>query len=378
MASLFPHLDLPYEAYELRRYLAAGAGVAFHADADGFFAAYLASLVAEEQSGPMYQVFTENLDLVDLDAWVRGNSLNCLATFDINVLSAPSALGRLATSLPLGLRVYDDHKGLSAILPDNVETIELLPSGSDSLPEIRPASLFCFELARQSALSNPRRQLVEFVALAAAHGEGVARPFAKMLPRLPNSLNSLARAVGRGVNAYYTDSSLQGDDMALMMRMRDLSESWVDKVEAHRDLRDHVLGSDIFAMLTEAENIVSSLVEGIARQAAVEDPWFHTKEFPVYLVRVDAPRRIVHLAASATRTKVDQGVVVSCQDTRAGVGFELRRARALHSPDLADLLLTMDSSWFLSRGGHPMAAGATVKRGAEEAVLEGIERLLKK
>ncbi|MFF6993089.1 hypothetical protein [Streptomyces sp. NPDC010273] len=377
MKSLFPHLDLPHEVHELRNYLAAGAGVAFHADADGFFAAYLASLVADEAPGSMYQVFTENLDLVGLGKWVRENSLKRLATFDINVLSATSALEKLAESLSVGLRVYDDHKGLSSVLPTNVEIVELLPLGSPSIPEIRPASLFCFELLQQSAAPGARREFIEFVALAAAYGEGVARSFAKILPRLPNDLNSLARTVGRGINAYYTDSSLQGDDMTLMRQMQFLSDSWLNEVDTHRDLRNHVRGSDIFTTIAEAENVVSSLVEDIARHAAVEDPWFHAKEFPVYLVRVEAPRRVVHLAASATRTKVDQGVVVSCQETRAGVGLELRRARTLHTPDLAALLLRLDPSWFISRGGHPMAAGATVKLGAEEAVLHGIKRLLR-
>ncbi|MFF0733830.1 hypothetical protein ACFYVK_19670 [Streptomyces chartreusis] len=378
MNSLFPHLDLTHEMHELRNFVAAGAGMAFHADADGFCAAYLASLVAEEASSPMYQVFTENLDLVGLEEWVRGKHLKRLATFDINVLSAQSALGKLAASLSVGLRVYDDHKGLSAAQPANVETISLLPPDSDAIPEIRPASLFCFELLQQSAASGMQRELVDFVALAAAYGEGVASSFAKLLPRLPKGLNSLARAFGRGINAYYTDSSLQGDDMTLMRQMQRLSDSWLnDALDAHRDLCSHVGGSDVFTTITEAENVVSSLVENIARRAATEDPWFHTEEFPVYLVRVEASRRVVHLAASATRTKVDQGVVVSRQDTRGGVGIELRRARALHTPDLAALLLRLDPNWFISRGGHPMAAGATVKRGAEEAVLHGIERLLK-
>lgn len=121
-----------------------------------------------------------------------------------------------------------------------------------------------------------------------------------------------------------------------------------------------VRSSELFRTLLDADKAVSDLVQERSRAAAKLEPWFQVGDTPVYLIEVESARRILHLVASSTRTRLDKGIVISTQTTRSGNGIELRRARSLNSPDLATILLSLNDDWFISRGGHPMAAGATV------------------
>ncbi len=375
MSDMFDHLDPRVEARILRSLLSNGAAVAFHADADGFCAAFLSSRLVSKSLPPMFQVFTEDLDLSSLCEWVRERAVDSLVTFDINILSAAGALGRLASQMTGRLRIYDDHIGASTSIPNNVEFVKLLPPKPDSLPNIRPASLFCFEMLR-SYCGSRDLEFAEFTAVAAAFGEGVIRHFRHFLPRLDSGLDSLARQIGRGINAYFTDMNIGSEDLTLVGQLIDLAERIASETQP-RELLDTLIESSQFATtVLEADRIVSQLVERESSAAARSAPWFEIKGLPVYLVEVKSSRRIVHLVASATRTKLDRGIVISKQTTHSGISLELRRARSLHSPDLAATLLDLNPDWFVSRGGHPMAAGATLLPASTDHALTALRNRL--
>jgi nanoRNase/pAp phosphatase (c-di-AMP/oligoRNAs hydrolase) len=86
----------------------------------------------------------------------------------------------------------------------------------------------------------------------------------------------------------------------------------------------------------------------------------------VYLIEVGSAARIVNLVASEARNRIASGITIAFQLRPRGCVVELRRTRNLEKPDLARLLLDMDATLFVARGGHPMAAGATVAPTKEE------------
>jgi hypothetical protein len=374
MNTMFVHLDLRAEARVLASLLSDAAGVAFHADADGFCSGFLSSRLMPDSLPPMFQVFTEDLDLLSLCEWVERRGIHSLITFDVNILSAAGALDRLAACTAGRLRIYDDHIGAASEVPAKAELVELLPSTPDGLPRIRPSSLFCFEMLRSTG-NFPSSSFIEFVAVVAAHGEGVMHSLGRYLPKLGQDIDRLARRVGRGINAYYTDMEIGSEDLTLMNQLVELAERMM-RTEPGGSFAAAIQASRFCETIFTADRTVSELIDKESSAATRSQPWLKVKGVPVYLVDVDSPRRILHLVASSTRTKLDEGIVITKQETRSGLSIELRRARSLSSPDLADVLLKLDPSWFLSRGGHPMAAGATLVPCSAQAALDALRNRL--
>ena len=125
---MFRHLDLRAEARTLESLLSDAAAVAFHADADGFCSGFFCSRLTPDFRPPMFQVFTEDLDLLPLCGWIEEHDVHGVVTFDVNVLSASGALARLAECTKGRLRIYDDHIGAPSQVPVNAEFVELLPA----------------------------------------------------------------------------------------------------------------------------------------------------------------------------------------------------------------------------------------------------------
>lgn len=374
MHKLFPSLNLDRETAVLVELARESSGLACHADADGFCAGLFVSQLTTGQL-PTFYVSTEDLTLTLLTQWVEQQRVSNLATFDVNVLSAAGALHRLAGKLKGQLHVYDDHIGAASEIPANVKIVELLPSADDGLPRIRPASFFCYALLQNS--SEPVTPMLDLLLLAAAHGEGVAHSLKRFLPVLPTrEANALARQIGRGINAYFTDLDCCGQDPTLNDQLMVLMNETLD--QPFDRLIPLVRRSTFFQMLQDADSAVSQMVDEHARSALDGPPWAHAEGIPIYLVRVQAPRRIVNLVASATRTKLDRGVTIALQETPSGVGLELRRSRNLNHPDLSAALLALPAEAFVSRGGHPMAAGATIKSDTEQEVLSELARELRR
>jgi hypothetical protein len=296
-------------------------------------------------------VLTEDFDFRALADWVR-TTCESLVTFDINVFSNPAALELLASSTQDTLTVYDDHLGLSPQkLPENVTYRNLLPPRADPSGEIRPTSMFVHALLNSEVRRSPRN---DFLCVAAAHGEGVRERFRKHLPMLAQPFDRLARVVGRGANAFFTLPSATTLAPALVAALvaygRQSAPIEIGEIE----------GSDWVGTLRDATSEVDHAVEAIVAQARSQKP-YAAGDVPIYITEVRDDRRIVNLVASSLRVAVDEGVSVAWQRRRGGVAVELRRARSLSSPDLADALLSMNPTYFVSRGGHPMAAGATVR-----------------
>jgi single-stranded DNA-specific DHH superfamily exonuclease len=99
-----------------------------------------------------------------------------------------------------------------------------------------------------------------------------------------------------------------------------------------------------------------------------------TENFDVFMVQLKSDAKVVNLVASEARNRIQNGITVAHQARSQGRVIELRRTRNLHHPDLARLLLDMDPKLFVARGGHPMAAGATLSEGKDDEFFNELQR----
>lgn len=360
---LYQHLDLSLEYVHIKELLVAAAGIAFHADADGTVSAVLAC-----QIGPgdpvVRAVGTEDFDFIELADWVKDRARH-LITLDINVLSQDGALARLAAAVAGQLLVLDDHHGAPQAIPGNVDLRTLLPPSSAHSHQIYPTSLMLHAALSRATGATERN---DFLAVAAAYGEGVRDRFRRYLPRLERRLERLARATGRGINAYFTATDAIDRAPFLVGALVDFARSErpidVDSGEVSAWLEPLTLASD------DVDAQVRSAVESASGALSSAD-----SGIPVFGVEVTSSRRIVNLVASSLRSSKGEGVSVAWQRTPRGVAFEARRARDLDHPDLAAILVAMPEEYFVARGGHPMAAGATVhSEGFEPFLREFLRR----
>mgnify|MGYP000539459864 CR=1 FL=1 len=358
---LYAHLDLLAEANRLRDLAASGAAVAHHADADGFLAAYFARRIFG-RDGLVIRVTTDELDLHAMVDALAAHSKPSVVLFDINVLSFPAALSVLAEGVKHAL-VVDDHVGVAGDRPDNIELLELLPPDGAHYPGIRPASLFCYAILEAEGRTTA---LDDLLVNAAAYGEGVGGPFANYLPRISKSASAAARDFGWGLNGYFSDLGMRPDDARLLDALEGFDSAEAGSTEGFGQ-------SPVAVEVAAASREVSAEVSRWAQAPSLDAPWFSVSGHSVYRVDIDSGRRIVNLVSSSLRTRANRGVSLATQETSAGVAVELRRARSLKYPDLVEALLRLPAEYVVSRGGHPMACGATFVRETAEAALQQLK-----
>ena len=375
--NLFPHLDLADELAAVEALAAEGLHVAHHADADGAIASALIGAMLEHPPNGYCQVTTEDIHLDPLVEWVRKEKVENLVTFDINVWSTRGALTKLSDAVRRSVRVIDDHLGEIGALPDKVALVQLLPPGERTKrkDQIRPAFLFADAVAVSSR--RMRSGMQAFLALAGLYGEGVSHLFD--LPGIGASrdVHRSAREFGRGVTAAYIALNSSPDDDHLVQGLVDLL------IESNSDTRvdqaaQRALVSDIGNQVMEAAELVTLLVKKEVQGVNASTPWLSTETFDVYFVEVNASERIVNLVASETRSMLNSGIALAVQQVPSGIALELRRAKDLDAPNLVELLMELNGSMFISRGGHPMAAGATVVPGRIDDVIGALrDKLLR-
>lgn len=366
--NFFPHIQLEDELRELIRLRLLGLAFAYHADADGVISAALLAQLPGSQVDGFAKVRTEQLSLGELSRWARHARVRNLATLDINVWSTTTGLSLLASSVDAVLLVIDDHLGRVGDLPERVRVISLLPDGPrlNRRDQIRPTFLFADAIVN---LHQGRRGgYNSFLTLSGTYGEGVDHLF-ELSDIFPTQVTKdLARKFGRGLTSMLLlDETDPGDDLVVRalidLALEAPTAETVD--EAARRSTDSAIGEQLF----RASATVSGLVREEAHRVDTSAPWLSTEKLNVFVVEVSSSSRIANLVASEARNRIHAGVTIALQERPDGTVVELRRTRNLNEPDLAQLLLDMDSSLFASRGGHPMAAGATVIRGKRDDFL---------
>lgn len=98
--------------------------------------------------------------------------------------------------------------------------------------------------------------------------------FRRFLPRLEGELDGLARQVGWGINPYFTDSRLTGDDVTLLHAAQQLALDVAAADQTAVDVTEIVRASGLSNLAVEADQVVSDMVQTRATAAAREAPWF--------------------------------------------------------------------------------------------------------
>lgn len=366
--NLFPHIDLEGQLREITHLAAEGLALAYHADADGVISAALLAHITEGRIDGFAKVLTEQLSLKELSNWARQENVRNLATLDVNVWSTANGLSLLASSVPDILLVIDDHLGEVGQLPKNVKTVNLLPAGprTDRQDQIRPTFLFADAVVR---LQDERRSgFNSFLALAGMYGEGVNHLFSLDEIVATRVTMGLAEQFGRGLTSVFLLEETELDDDHVVRALIDLAVQGPSG-ESTDAAAQRAVESTAANELLQASKTVSSLVLEEVLRVDRAAPWLATEKFDVFLVELKSNARIVNIVASELRNRIRSGVTIALQERSHGCIIELRRTRDLNHPDLAQILLDMESSLFASRGGHPMAAGATVVDGKMEEFL---------
>lgn len=359
--NFFPHLDLGEIVSQLNRLTTEGISVAYHADADGAISATLLTQLAPVKVRWFANVLTEQLSLLELAEWAKQRGVANLVTLDINVWSTSQGLNRLASSVSGDILVIDDHVGEMGSLPQNVRFVNLLPVGPkrQSREQIRPSFLFVDAILRRE---SGRSGLSSFLSLAGLYGEGVDHLFYLREIAPAEKTKELARMFGRGLTSVFLAGGAKVDNNDVVLELINLVEQGpIDEDIDAAAIR--AVDSSVGNKLRESLRTVSKMVHEEALQIEGAKPWLATAAFDVFLLQLKATAWIVNLVASETRNRLRSGVTVAVQERAHGVAIELRRTRDLAYPDLAQLLLDMEPSLFVARGGHPMAAGATVVLG---------------
>ena len=366
--NLFSHLDLAAELRCIEALAMDGLHVAHHADADGSIASALITSVLSKPIKGYCQVASESLHLAPLVQWTHTNAVENLLTFDINVWSGAGALKLLAGAVGNAVRVVDDHLGEMTEVPRNVTLVELLPPGPryERVDQIRPSFLFADSVV--TLCGGKRKGMQVFLALSGLYGEGVSHLFSLPGLNVGPQVHGKAREFGRGLTALYIALGPEPGDDSIVRALIDLIDCGHGR-ENDVEAATRALDSEIGFQVLEASKSVSQLVKREVEGLFETTPWLSTETFDVHIVDVQSGKRIVNLVASEARTLLKSGVTLAVQEVPSGWALELRRAKNLDTPDLAEILMRIEGSMFLSRGGHPMAAGATVVSSGIDEVL---------
>ncbi|WP_316859776.1 DHHA1 domain-containing protein [uncultured Cohaesibacter sp.] len=367
----FDHLD----RIEILEYLdsltVSGACVAFHGDADGCIAAALLETILKENIADFYCVSSEELNLETLIDWFENQKVSNLITLDINVGSSKGALQKLCGIVKGTVLVIDDHLGDVGRPPDNCRIIQLLPDrdAQETRNQIRPAVYFCDFLSQ--APSKERSGMQAFLALAGLFGEGVTHLFDIASFHANQRVKNLAREFGRGITAFclLNSTSIAAESFVRSIVQLVKEEEGGESIQA---ASERVRQSKLFEVLRNSSKEISCVVQDQVGKSKHDCLWIAAKDYNVYKIYLDTKYNVVNLVASEARNQIGEGVVVSIQIKEDNTAIELRRARNINSPNLVELLQHLKSEYFVARGGHPMAAGATIKKEYTENVLEDL------
>lgn len=381
MSSLFPHLDLRTEQARLLSLLRESTtALVYHGDCDGLCSVALAHSIAassgraDAQAAAGFRVDTQDLDLGTLIDWIGDTSPRNVVIFDINLSSSPRRAEELPEIVPGIILSVDDHIwDAKRSRPSGIQFVDLISAENTGPPNatLRPPFLFMYELLGYGRKTSA---FEDCLALMGMYGEGVSHLFGSHLPTGSRATLNAIRDLAWGVNAYFTDQSVHADDHGLLSDLTAASDDSLTSLDA---VVKGLTGSAFGKAVSEARKIVDKQVRQHAVRIESGSTWATTNSgLPVYLIEVESSRRIVNLVASNARNRIPSGLVIAVQRAPTSVSIELRRTRDLDSPDLARVLYALDSTMFLSRGGHPMASGATVKTEFDEELLGQLHRVL--
>lgn len=366
--NLFSHINLSAELERISQLSLENFYIAYHSDADGCLAAAFMALIFRQKIDGYYFVKSEDLDLERLCRWIVQESVVNLMTLDINVFSHEGSLEKMAKLVFGQVQVIDDHLGAQRSFPTNVSFVDLLPPGlrKQRKDQIRPSFLFADALAGL-ALGN-RNEMHRFLVLAGLHGEGVVHLFRFPDLQVGERVYSQSRNFGRGLTAYFIANNPKPEDDKVIKQLIDLLSSGPAQ-ESIENAAIRATESELGKELLLCSHLVSEMVSNEAMRVLTDKPWLTTNSYDVFKIDVNSDKRIVNLVASEARAILGSGITIAVQNTQNGFALELRRARDLDAPDLASMLFCIDGDKFISRGGHPMACGATVKKDDIDDVL---------
>lgn len=365
--NLFPHIDTQATKKKLKMLMSEGAIIAHHADADGCISACWVSELGRGEKETRIPVKTQDFDFEVLVEQVRSRQVRNVITLDVNVFSQPGAIQRLSDMVPGDVFVIDDHLAAEAGIPRGVKFCNLLPPGSRSTrkDQIRPAFLFADALLRTE---KPYRSGFEsLMLLAGLFAESVIGIFPFEEIERSRSEERIARTLGRGINAFYILNSDANRIAELSARLQLFSSEMTSAPIGEAKLR--LTQSLVFQDLVTATSELSDRVSEHAEKIDLSNPIAESDFGKLYFLEFDDDARIVNLVCSEARNKVRKGIVVTAQYWAGSLAIELRRTRNLNSPDLVEVLKRLDSSFFSALGGHPMACGATIRKGKEDIAL---------
>lgn len=365
--NLFPHIDVQATKKKLKMLMSEGAIIAHHADADGCISACWISELGRGEKETRIPVKTQDFDFEVLVEQVRSRQVRNVITLDVNVFSQPGAIQRLSDTVPGDVFVIDDHLAAEAGIPKGVKICNLLPPGSRSTrkDQIRPAFLFADALLRTE---KPYRNGFEsLMLLAGLFAESVIGMFPFEEIERNKSEERIARTLGRGINAFYILNFDANRIAELSARLQSLSSEMASAPigEAKLRLNQSLVFQDLLAATGELSDRVSKHAETLDLSNPIAESDFGK----LYFLEFDDDARVVNLVCSEARNRLRKGIVVTAQYWAGSLAIELRRTRNLNSPDLVEVLKRLDASFFSALGGHPMACGATIRKGKEDIAL---------
>lgn len=344
-----------------------GVIIAHHADADGCISACWVSELGRGEKETRIPIKTQDFDFEVLVEQVRSRQVRNVITLDVNVFSQPGAIQRLADTVPGNVLVIDDHLAAEADIPKDVNFCNFLPPGSRSTrkDQIRPAFLFADALLRtERPCRTGFESLMQIAGLFAESVIGIF-PFDEI--ERSKSEERIARTLGRGINSFYILNSDVNRIADLSARLQALSSEMASVRIGEAMLR--LNRSSVFRDIVAATGELSDKVSKHAETLDLSNPIAEADFGKLYFLQFDDDARFVNFVCSEARNKLRKGIVVTAQPWAGSMAIELRRTRNLNSPDLVEMLKRLNPSFFSALGGHPMACGATIRKGKEDVAL---------
>lgn len=332
-------------------------GLLHHADSDGVCGAVLTAHLLSQQTATVVprSVATADFDFETVFRWLEAHSFDRVGSLDINYLSTEGALETLRDSAGCPVVVYDDHAlGDEIVTFENLRYINPHRAGLDASAHA-PACGFAYSLLQDVRIAGASAAAVCMVGLV---GEGVAKSFTADFPELSDLTNRL-RPIAYDVNsAYSLPEGHSGQSVPWELLADVLRQDSPTITAAVELLETHPLRERLTANAAMIDSEVRRTVSSLDRRPNVQT----ASGLRIHLLHFGSPYAIVNWVASQVRQRTKPGLVVAMQDMPNGrTQIELRRSRGLKEPDVSGILRSLDDQVaYISRGGHPPAAGATI------------------
>lgn len=332
-------------------------GLLHHADADGVCAGVLLTNLLQLRGASVEsrRVATADFDFESTFSWLRGGRYERVATLDINFLSTSGALEGLRDAAGCTVAVYDDHDPGDA--PKAFEGLHYFNPHAAGLGADfhAPACGFAYALLEDGDLDGSAASLVCMIGLV---GEGVAGSFGSEFTELKALVDRL-RPIAYDLNsAFSLPDRHTGQDLPRKLLSEALRAEGASVSEILAEIEAHPVRQQLASNAAMIDEAVRRTVASLDRRPNVET----ASGLRVHLLHFANEYAIVNWVASQVRQRVKPGLVVAMQDMPNGrTQIEVRRSRGVKHPDASALLRSLDDQVaYISRGGHPPAAGATI------------------